>query len=263
MFYVREYWEELSGRLPDRPQKTYEKNQHRPCRRRNGLSRRTGSDRAGGCAGWLSRLSALRLIFTHTFTLGKILEYLGGTGWEHHEQGGILSVRAPAGSFVPLLSPLLDRMSSLEQRDTRASFLFSVFQPILHCGSPKPPGEPPPALFGHECLMRAMLDGKTVSLGSINSIHDPKSCLDSTVRMIDELEIPHDRVVFEITDALSGFSKVIRDVTTRWREEGRLAADYQRKRRVAEVFQQTVLRPVVPDAFPGLELGAASSATTA
>ena len=58
----------------------------------------------------------LRLVFPHTFTLGKILEFLIGSPWEHREADGVLSVRALPGSLAPLLSPILDRMSSPEQR---------------------------------------------------------------------------------------------------------------------------------------------------
>ena len=222
----------------------------------------------------------LRLRFPHTYTLGKILDFLARSTWEHKDEGDTLTVRAPAGDVAPLLSALLDRLSSPEQRDTRASFLpdgvlpqaadppdieslprfaaharaawlldvlrekrlYSVFQPILHCGgADAAPGGPPSALLGHECLMRANVDGRTVTPGPIldmargadlifhldlaarraalvgaaqhalpakifvnfspNSIYNPYSCLDSTVRMIDELGLGRDRVVFEIVES--------------------------------------------------------------
>ena len=214
----------------------------------------------------------LRLTFPHTYTLGKILEFLNQSPWEHQEQDGVLSVRALPGSLAPLLSPIMERMSSPEQRDTRASYqsesllaeaaeigslphlaahvqsgwlleilrgqrLASVFQPILHCGT----DGTAPALLGYECLMRATLNEKTITPGpmldiarrsnllfqldlaarraalvgaarhslpglifvnfSPNSIYDPYTCLDSTVRMADELGLARERIVFEITES--------------------------------------------------------------
>ncbi len=210
----------------------------------------------------------LRLVFPHTFTLGKILKFLNGSVWEHWEADGVLSIRALPGSLAPLLSPILERLSSPEQRDTQASFqpdgllpgfqeigslphlaahvrsgwlleilrgqrLSSVFQPILDSHSQ--------ALLGHECLMRATSDGETVTPGpmldmarsanllfqldlaarrsaligaarhklpglifinfSPNSIYDPYTCLDSTVRMADELGLARERLVFEVTES--------------------------------------------------------------
>lgn len=214
----------------------------------------------------------LRLTFPHTYTLGKILEFLNQSPWEHQEQDGVLSIRAHSGSLAPLLSPIMERMSSPEQRDTRASYqsdtlmatyeeigslphlaahvqsgwlleilrgqrLASVFQPILHCGT----DGAAPALLGHECLMRATLNDETIAPGpmldiarranllfqldlaarraalvgaahhslpglifinfSPNSIYDPYTCLDSTVRMADELGLARERLVFEITES--------------------------------------------------------------
>ncbi len=214
----------------------------------------------------------LRLVFPHTYTLGKVLDFLNGSPWEHREADGVLSVRAGAGSLAPLLSPIVDLLSSPEQRDTRASFqadglrpdfeevgslphlvahvragwllailrgqrLSTVFQPILHCGT----DGAAPALLGHECLMRATLDDQTVLPGTMlevarganllfqldlaarrasltgaakhalpglvfinfspNSIYDPYSCLDSTVRMADELGLARERIVFEIIES--------------------------------------------------------------
>ncbi len=222
----------------------------------------------------------LHLRFPHTFTLGKILEWLAGSSWEHREQGGLLSIHIADGSLAPLLSPLMSRMSSVEQHDTRASFqpdgvlplapdtldirslpsfaarvradwllhilreqhLYSVFQPILMCGDfPEGSSNLTPQLYGYECLMRADVDGKTVPPGPIidmardanllfqldlaarraaltgaahydlpgkvfinfspNSIYNPYSCLESTVRMADELKLPRERIVFEIVES--------------------------------------------------------------
>ncbi len=214
----------------------------------------------------------LRLVFPHTFTLGKILEFLNGSPWEHWEADGVLTIRALPGSLAPLLSPILSRMSSPEQRDTQASFqpdgllpgfreigslphlaahvqsgwlleilrgqrLSSAFQPILYAHA----DGAAPALLGHECLMRANLDDETVMPGpmldiarsanmlfqldlaarraaligaaryslpglifvnfSPNSIYNPHTCLDSTVRMADELGLARERLVFEITES--------------------------------------------------------------
>ena len=208
----------------------------------------------------------------------QVLDYLARSSWEHTDEGDALSVRAPAGDIAPLLSAIMGRLSSPEQRDTRASFLpdgvlplaadppdieslprfaahvraawlldvlrrqrlYAVFQPILRCGEASDaPGRP--ALYGHECLMRADVEGLTVTPGPIldmargadllfqidlaarraaligadehalpakifvnfspNSIYNPYSCLDSTVRMVDELGLERGRVVFEIIES--------------------------------------------------------------
>ncbi len=210
----------------------------------------------------------------HTYSLGKVLSYLTTTSWEHSEHNGTLSIRVPSGSLAPLLSPIMDRLSSVEQRDTKAIFqadgqltvatdyyeidalprfaakaraawlldilrqkrLRSVFQPILR------PAETGDAyeVHGYECLLRAEADGRPVpplemlemarragllfqldlaarrsSLlaaeaqrvsqkvfvnFSPNAIYNPKSCLDSTVRQVDEAGLRRDQVVFEIIE---------------------------------------------------------------
>ena len=214
----------------------------------------------------------LELRLPHTYSLGKILEFLTQSRWDHQEQGGTIRVRIGGGSLAPLLAPILDRLSSTEQRDTRAHFqpdgelmqtgdrfeieslpdfaakarsdwlldilrggrLYSVFQPILACADPA-------VLHGHECLMRAEVEGNAVSPGLMldladgagllfqldlaarrsaivsaaaqevpakifinftpNAIYSPHSCLNSTVRMVDELGLEHQRVVFEIIES--------------------------------------------------------------
>lgn len=166
----------------------------------------------------------------------------------------------------------MDRLSSTERRDTRAHFqpddalpqagarfeieslpdfaakarsewlldilrggrLYSVFQPIVSCADPS-------VVHGHECLMRAEVEGSAVSPGLMldlatgagllfqldlaarrsaivsaaahalpakifinftpNAIYSPHSCLNSTVRMVDELGLRREQVVFEIIES--------------------------------------------------------------
>lgn len=214
----------------------------------------------------------LELRLPHTYSLGKTLEFLTQSRWDHREREGTVTVRVPGGSLAPLLAPILTRLSSTEQRDTRAHFrpdgalpqagdrfeieslpdfaakarsewlldilrggrLYSVFQPIVSCADPS-------ELHGHECLMRAEVEGSAVSPGLMldlaagagllfqldlaarrsavvsaakyllparvfinftpNAIYAPHSCLNSTVRMVDELRLRRDQVVFEIIES--------------------------------------------------------------
>ena len=214
----------------------------------------------------------LELCLPHTYSLGKVLEFLTRMRWDHQEREGTISVRVGGGSLAPLLAPILARLSSTEQRDTRAHFqpdgelpqagdrfeieslpdfaakarsdwllnilrggrLYSVFQPILTCADPS-------VVHGHECLMRAEVEGSAVSPGLMldladeagllfqldlaarrsavvsaaqhalpakvfinftpNAIYSPHSCLNSTVRMVDELGLDRGRVVFEIIES--------------------------------------------------------------
>ncbi len=214
----------------------------------------------------------LELRLPHTYSLGKTLEFLTQSRWEHREQDGTISVRVPGGSLAPLLAPIMDRLSPTELRDTRAHFqadgllpqasdrfeieslpdfaakarsewlldilrggrLRSVFQPIVSCADPSD-------LHGHECLMRAEVDGSPVSPGLMldlaagagllfqldlaarrsavvsaskyllpakifinftpNAIYSPHSCLNSTVRMVDELRLDRSQIVFEIIES--------------------------------------------------------------
>ncbi len=138
----------------------------------------------------------LQLQFPHTHTLGKALSFLIESPWTFSELDGIVSVDIPEGSLAPLLSPMLETMSSIEQRDSKAVFkpdgeiateensfkidalpkflaktrsewlldilrekrLYSVFQPIVQCTN----GECDAAdeIYGYECLMRATVGGK-------------------------------------------------------------------------------------------------------
>lgn len=218
----------------------------------------------------------VQLRFSHTYTLGKVLEFLACSSWPHHEHNGTLTVEAGPGSLAPLLSPILDRLSSPEQRDARAHFqpagalpqsdelmqieslpdfvgraradwlldilrgqsLYSVFQPILRAD---PAGAAVPAVYGYECLLRATLHGQTIAPGpmldmargagllfqmdlaarraavtgaaehgisekifinfSPSAIYNPYTCLNSTVRMVDELGLRRDQIVFEIIES--------------------------------------------------------------
>ncbi len=214
----------------------------------------------------------LEIRLPHTYSLGKILEFLTQSRWDHQEQEGTIRVRVGGGSLAPLLAPIIARLSSTEQRDARAHFqpdgllpqwgdrfeidslpdfaakarsewlldilrggrLYSVFQPILDCTDPS-------ILHGHECLMRAEVEGSAVSPGLMldladgagllfqldlaarrsavvsaakhrlpaktfinftpNAIYSPHSCLNSTVRMVDELGLERGRIVFEIIES--------------------------------------------------------------
>ena len=219
----------------------------------------------------------LRLQFPHTHTLGKVLLFLGDSNWQHTEHNGIVSVSMPTGSLAPLLTPILELMSPIEQRDSCATFtpanaadqtetnffkidrlptfaakarsewllrilrekrIFSVFQPIVRCADS---GGKAPQTYGYECLMRATIDDEAVpplamidmarSAGLLfqldlaarraaicgageygirekifvnftpNSIYNPHSCLNSTVRLIDELGFARDQIVFEIVES--------------------------------------------------------------
>ncbi len=62
----------------------------------------------------------LELCLPHTYSLGKILEFLIGARWSHQEQEG--TIRVPGGSLAPLHAPILDRLTSTEQRDARTHF---------------------------------------------------------------------------------------------------------------------------------------------
>lgn len=219
----------------------------------------------------------------HTYTHGKILEFLAGSRYRHSEQNGNLCIEVgPGNSLAPLMNQLLERMSFTEQRDARARFqktpapgalpqvtefseiadlptfaahvrstwlldilrekrLYSVFQPIVRCRESGAASSSPDSIFGYECLMRAELNGTMVSPGDMmdiaraagllfqldlaarrsslvgaaqhgiaekifinftpNAIYNPVSCLDSTLRLIDELHLRHDQIVFEIIES--------------------------------------------------------------
>lgn len=228
----------------------------------------------------------LHLRFGHTHTLGKVLLFLAQSAWQHEEKNGTVSVSVSAGDLAPLLSPVLDLMSSVESRDTRAFFqpagqlseasdffeveslpefvtrarsdwvldllrqkaLYPVFHPLVAL-SPAPrndgatsegaSGEP--GVHGYECLIRAVVDGQAASPGAMfdlargagflfqmdlaarraalagaaahrirqkvfvnfapNAIYNARSCLNSTVRLVDDVGLQRDQVVFEIVES--------------------------------------------------------------
>ncbi|MES2464132.1 MAG: EAL domain-containing protein [Armatimonadota bacterium] len=219
----------------------------------------------------------LTLRFPHTHTLGKILEFLAGSAYRYEEHDGNLRIHVQAGGIIPLMTPVLERLSSAEQRDTRAYFqpdryqrslnytashfeikslpdfanrlsnewllrllreerFYSVFQPILDGNTAK--------VFGYECLLRGRgekgltvppdlmlkiahsadllfqfdLAARRTAIQSAaehgiaqdhkifinfvpSAIYNPKTCLDSTVRLVDELGIKRSQVVFEIIES--------------------------------------------------------------
>ncbi len=218
----------------------------------------------------------VHLRLPHTYTYGKVLEHLACSPWKHREQDGTLIIEVGVGSLAPLLSPIMDLMSSPGQRDTRVHFqpstalpqleemqqiealpdfvqrarsewlldilrgqkLYSVFQPILRANAQEGGRL---EVHGYECLLRADLHGGIVSPGpmldmargagllfqldlaarraavtgaaghhiaekifinfSPNAIYNPYTCLNSTVRMVDELGLKREQVVFEIIES--------------------------------------------------------------
>lgn len=222
----------------------------------------------------------LQLQFPHTHTLGKVMSFLSESIWNYEEKDGVVSIEVPTVSLAPLLSPLMEVMSSVERRDSKAAFqpttdgepglekkffqidalpvfaakmqsewlldilreerIYTVFQPIVRCadGECEDGGD---EIYGYECLMRAEVDGKPAapkimidmarSAGLLfqldlaarraaltgaashgikqkifinftpNSIYNPYSCLNSTVRLIDELGFLREQVVFEIIES--------------------------------------------------------------
>ena len=222
------------------------------------------------------------LRFGHTHTLGKALSFLAGSAWEYTEENGTVGVRVPAGDLAPLLSPILDLMTSVEERDTRVFFrpegrlpgasdtfeveslpefvarsrsawvldllreklLYPVFQPLVRLSDLPGPGNGSkgggPEVYGYECLTRATVDGGTASPSVMfdlargagflfqmdlaarraaiagaaahgiqqkvfvnftpNSIYNARSCLNSTVRLVDDVGLERSQVVFEIVE---------------------------------------------------------------
>lgn len=116
--------------------------------------------------------------------------------------------------------------------------IHAVFQPIVHASTATAAAKL--AVYGYECLMRGEFNGQTVAPGPMldlarsaqllfqldlaarraallaaaeqgvqekifvnftpNSIYEPRLCLDSTVRLVDELGLAHSQVVFEIIE---------------------------------------------------------------
>ncbi|HEX8465124.1 MAG TPA: EAL domain-containing protein [Abditibacterium sp.] len=153
----------------------------------------------------MTEAGTLALRFPHTFTLGKVVQYLADSAWKHSHRDGLVQIQVPAGMLPTLLSPIMDMLSSPEQRDTQAIYqfageipqvqdffeveslpdfvaevrsawlievlrdkaIYSVFQPIVRCGT-RPHGLETdvlkvPEIFGYECLMRGSYKGEVVS----------------------------------------------------------------------------------------------------
>ena len=238
----------------------------------------------------------LQLQFPHTHTLGKVMAFLSESVWNYREQDGIVSVDVLEGSLAPILSPMMEMMSSTEQRDSKATFkpegeiepeenffkidalpafvaktrsewllailrekrLHSVFQPIVRCVGENCETD---EIFAYECLMRADVDGKPAAPGAMiemargagllfqldlvarraaitgaashhikekifvnfspNSIYNPYTCLNSTVRMIDELGFPREQIVFEIVESERlPEMKLLKKIVHYYRENG-------------------------------------------
>ena len=141
----------------------------------------------------------LVLRFPHSFTLGKVLNFLVGSDWHHRHKDGLVEIRVPAGALPNLLAPLVEIMSGPEQRDLRAVYhfgndlpqvsdyfevesfphfvnearaawlieilraqsVYSVFQPIVRV--PTTGDGAAPEVFGYECLMRGAYNGQVVA----------------------------------------------------------------------------------------------------
>lgn len=67
----------------------------------------------------------LVLRFPHTFTLGKVLSYLSNSPWKHSHRDGLVQVQVAAGCLPTLISPIMEMLSSPEQRDTHAIYQFA------------------------------------------------------------------------------------------------------------------------------------------
>jgi len=148
----------------------------------------------------MTEAGTLVLRFPHTFSLGKVLAFLAHSEWKHSRRDGLVQIQVEKGQLPLVLSPIVQLLSSPEQRDTdavyhfagelpqiqdyfkveslpdfvaqvratwlvemlRAQSLFSVFQPIVRCDHAlKPDGVP--SIFAYECLMRGSRDGHTIS----------------------------------------------------------------------------------------------------
>ena len=144
---------------------------------------------------------------------------------EGETQGGPFDVEALSAFVAKVRADWLLRI-------LREDRLRVVFQPILSVDG---------AVHGYECLLRGDADGETVTAGPMlemargaellfqfdlaarrtallgaaehgvkekifvnfapNAIYNPYSCLDSTVRLVDELGLARERVVFEIIES--------------------------------------------------------------
>ena len=148
----------------------------------------------------MTEAGTLVLRFPHTFSLGKVLEFLTKSSWKHTHRDGLVQIEVEQGQLPMLLSPIVDLLSPPEQRDTdavyqfagalpqiqdyfkveslpqfvaqvrsawlvellRAQSLYSVFQPIVYCEEAATRDQTP-SIFAYECLLRGQHNGNTVS----------------------------------------------------------------------------------------------------
>ncbi len=164
---------------------------------------------------------------------------------EGETQGGPFDVEALSAFVAKVRADWLLRI-------LREDRLRVVFQPILSVDG---------AVHGYECLLRGDADGETVTAGPMlemargaellfqfdlaarrtallgaaehgvkekifvnfapNAIYNPYSCLDSTVRLVDELGLARERVVFEIIESerLPELAH-LKSIVTYYRERG-------------------------------------------
>ncbi|BCM92677.1 putative cyclic di-GMP phosphodiesterase PdeG [Abditibacteriota bacterium] len=152
----------------------------------------------------MTEAGMLVLRFPHTFSLGKVLNFLSSSPWKHTRRDGLVQIEVDKGQLPLLLSPLVALLSSPEQRDThaiyhfagqlpqiqdyfeveslpdfveqvratwlieilRAQSIYSVFQPIVRCDEEAIVSKAPP-IFAYECLMRGQHNGSTIAPGAM------------------------------------------------------------------------------------------------
>ncbi len=148
----------------------------------------------------MTEAGTLVLRFPHTYSLGKVIQFLSASPWKHTYRDGLVQIEVANGQLPLLLSPLVALLSSPEQRDTsavyhfagelpqiqdyfeveslptfvaqvraawlieilRAQSLYSVFQPIVRCDENAGMGKIP-TIFGYECLLRGQHNGNTIA----------------------------------------------------------------------------------------------------
>ena len=213
----------------------------------------------------------LHLRFPLTHSLGKTLSTLRSHGWRFTEDRGTVSVEIGEENIAAYTAALASALTTQEQQDIRALFaprdqelqladyleadslyqfagraragwltsmlseerLTTHFQPIISCEDG--------SIYGYECLMRGVEDGKLVPPFQIlelarqtnflfqvdlaarraairnayrhgikakifinftpTAIYDPQNCLRSTVALIQECGIQPEQVVFEVIES--------------------------------------------------------------
>lgn len=148
----------------------------------------------------MTEAGTLVLRMPHTFSLGKVLNFLAHSEWKHTRRDGLVQIQVEKGKLPLVLSPIVALLSSPEQRDTQAVYQFagelpqiqdyfkveslpdfvaqvraswlievlrdqsfySVFQPIVRCDETLGAGQAP-SIFAYECLLRGEHNGHSVS----------------------------------------------------------------------------------------------------